>query len=61
MILYNVVIFISLLRPSYSVDLNPLTQKETTLYFKKLFLMVKVYFYDSPITKKNYFSKFCVS
>lgn len=34
------------------MDLNPLKQRKTILYFKKLFLMVEVYFYDNSITKK---------
>lgn len=43
------------------MDLNPLKQRKTTSYFKKLFLKAPVNFYDNPITKKNYFGKFCVS
>lgn len=35
------------------MDLNPLKQRKNTSYFKKLFLMVQVYFYDNPITKKK--------
>lgn len=35
------------------MDLNTHKRRKTTLYFKKLFIMVKVYFYDHPITKKN--------
>lgn len=35
------------------MDLNPLKQRKTTLYFKKLFLMVPVNFYINPITKKK--------
>lgn len=60
-ILYNVVIFISFLKPSHLMEFNPLKQRKTTLFFKNLFITVKVYFYDNPVTKKNYFSKFCVS
>lgn len=34
------------------MDLNPLKQRKTILYLKKLFLMVEVCFYDNSITKK---------
>lgn len=36
------------------MDLNTHKRRKTTLYFKKLFIMVKVYFYDHPITKKKF-------
>lgn len=47
------VILISLLKPRYLMDLNPLKQRKTILYFKKLFIMVEVYLYDNFITKKT--------